>query len=201
MISIINLGYGNVGSLKNMIEFLEFDCKITSEPDDIINSKKIILPGVGSFDYAMNELNKHPILKEKIIEHVFQKKIILGICLGMALMCKKSEEGVLDGLGFIDGEVIEFKKENYLKVPHIGWNKTKIKKNRSILKYLNYEERFYFAHSYYLNVKDKNYEMLSTTYGEEFTSGFSFENIHAVQFHPEKSNKSGMKFIKGFCEL
>lgn len=199
---IINYGMGNLGSIANMIKKIGGKVEITNDISIIKNAKKLILPGVGSFDRAMNnleELNLIDVLKTKVIK---EKTPILGICLGMQLMANKSEEGNKNGLGFIKGEVkkFSFNRKNKFKIPHMGWNFIKIKKENPLLIDLNNQSRFYFVHSYHFVYEDEKDVLTTTNYDYDFVSSFAKENIIGVQFHPEKSHKFGMKLLKNFIE-
>lgn len=200
MITIVNYNMGNVGSIQNLIKKIGHESIITNEPLDVLNADKLILPGVGSFDNGIDNLrclNLIDPLKQKIL---IEKKPILGICLGMQLFCKKSEEGILPGLNWIDAEVIKFNLESQ-KMPHMGWNTINIKKKNDIVLNLNNESRFYFVHSYYLNCNNNSDILTTTTYGCDFVSSIQHENIFGCQFHPEKSHRFGMQLLKNFIEL
>ncbi|MEO8471017.1 MAG: imidazole glycerol phosphate synthase subunit HisH [Chryseolinea sp.] len=200
MIQIVNYGLGNLGSVQNMLRRINVDSVIVTDPKEII-SDKIILPGVGSFDTGMTNLEKDgwiEVLNKKVHE---DKVPTLGICLGMQLMCNSSEEGVLKGLGWIDGKVVKF-PAGELKIPHMGWNIVRPNINdSSILGSDKDELRFYHVHSYYVKLADKNEQLGVTTYGIDFTSAFKHDNIYGVQFHPEKSHKFGMMLLKNFDAL
>ncbi|MBN8696783.1 MAG: imidazole glycerol phosphate synthase subunit HisH [Bacteroidetes bacterium] len=203
MITIIDYGIGNVGSIKNMLKKVGSKSQITSDLNEIKKADKLILPGVGSFDFGMTQLknsNLISILNQKVL---VEKKPILGICLGMQLLTKSSEEGKEAGLGWVDARTLKFKFEDdiNLKVPHMGWNDIQIKKDSKLLRDLPIPSKFYFVHSYYVKCEDVSNTILSSTYGHEFTCGIEKENILGVQFHPEKSHKFGMKILKNFSEL
>ena len=202
MITIIDYKMGNLGSIKNMLKKIGCDATITSEIQKISKSEKIILPGVGAFDKAIQnikELNLIDILKKKVIQ---DKVTVLGICLGMQLLAKGSEEGTLAGLGFIDGYVkkFNFKDKNNLKIPHMGWNTINVKKQHPLFFNMYNESRFYFVHSYHVVCNDKDDVLTTTNFGFDFVSAVAKDNIIGVQFHPEKSRKFGMKLIKNFIE-
>ena len=199
MIAIIDYDMGNVGSIKNMLEYLGFNAIITKDFDLLEQSTHLILPGVGSFDQGMINLHSNHLvnfLKET-------KKPLLGICLGMQLLGIDSEEGVERGLDLIPFHNVKFKFENKeLKIPHMGWNTIQvINENNLLLRGMTSKDRFYFVHSYYANPIEKKISILSTNYGFDFTSGVNLNNVYGVQFHPEKSHQFGMKLLKNFGEL
>ena len=202
MIVIVDYKMGNIGSILNMLKKIGETAVISSDIKDINNADKLILPGVGSFDTGINNINNLgllDILNKKVLE---EKTPILGICLGMQLFANKSEEGVKRGLGWIDGNVVKFKfKDNNLKIPHIGWNEIKIKKDDVLFKNIPEEPRFYFVHSYYFSCNDNNNILTTTNYGYDFVSIVRKDNITGVQFHPEKSHKYGMNLLKNFAQL
>jgi len=202
MITIIDYGMGNLGSVANMIKKVGGKSIITSDKDEIKNAKKILLPGVGSFDNAIKNIKNlelWDILKEKAL---VEKVPIMGICLGMQLLTKGSEEGRLEGFGFIDAYAKKFKFENSdFKIPHMGWNKVNLSKDSKLfLDNSDENRRFYFVHSYAVQCNDKNDILTTTFYGYKFVSSFEKNNIIGCQFHPEKSHKFGMKLFKNFVE-
>jgi glutamine amidotransferase len=188
---------GNVGSVYNMIKKIGFEALITSNINEIEKAKKIILPGVGAFDNGIINLKKLGLIE--ILEYkVFKERVpILGICLGMQLMTKKSEEGELQGLSWIDAETKRFVSDTY-KIPHMGWNYVKIIKDSDLFSSEFSEWRFYFVHSYYVECYNKDDILTTTFYIHDFVSSFQRENIIGVQFHPEKSHKFGMMLLKNF---
>ncbi len=202
MIVIIDYGMGNIGSITNMIKRIGYSAEVSSDISQIQAATKIILPGVGHFDMAMQNiasLGLFDIIKKKALE---DKTPILGICLGMQIMCKHSEEGKEAGLGIIDAEVkrFHFSADLKLKVPHMGWNIVEPNKNDTIFSDMPNEKRFYFVHSYHVVCNDENDIIAATNYGYDFTASFGRENIMGVQFHPEKSHKFGMQLLKNFIE-
>lgn len=199
-ITIIDYGMGNIGSIANMIKKIGYESIITSDIEEIKKAKKLILPGVGSFDNGMKNL-KEMGLTEILNQKVLLEKIpILGICLGMQLMTKGSEEGVLDGLGWVDAETKRFESDT-LKVPHMGWNTINHQRKSKLFDELESEKRYYFVHSYYVRSNNEKEILTTTNYGFDFVSAFEKENIIGVQFHPEKSHKFGMWLIKNFIEV
>ena len=198
MIVIVDYGVGNLGSIQNMIKKIGYKALISSNKEDIKNATKLILPGVGSFDIAMDNLKKLDlieVLNEKVLN---QKTPILGICLGMQLLTKGSEEGKSKGLGYIDAYASKF-NEAQLIVPHMGWNIIDIKKENDLFD-ITKENRFYFVHSFAVSCNNKDDILTTTPYGIDFVSSFSKNNILGAQFHPEKSHKFGMKFFETFLE-
>lgn len=201
MIAIVDYGMGNLFSVSKAIEILGYDCIITNNKDVISNCKKIILPGVGAFRDAINNIKKLKLFDFLTKEVVVNKKPFLGICLGAQLISKESHEGgVFKGLGWIDASVKKFNtKQNSLRSIHIGWNDIYLEKKSYLFEGINDMTNFYFVHSYYLKCNE-DITIATATYGEKFTCAIQKENIVAVQFHPEKSQKSGLKLIGNFLE-
>lgn len=199
-IAIIDYGTSNLQSVQNALEKLGYKSEITSSSKKILEFDRIILPGVGAFKKGMDGLKKNNLI-EPLKFCVFEKKIpILGICLGFQLMAKKSYEfGQHLGLGWIDAEIKKF-PNNTLSSTHMGWNEVIIKKNESIFKNLSSKEVFYFAHSYYVKLINKNIETSNCKNEINFTSSIRLKNIIGVQFHPEKSQMSGLLIYKNFIE-
>ena len=203
MITIIDFGVGNLGSIQNMLKKIGYKSVITSNIQEINNAQKLILPGVGKFDYAMQQLaerNFIDVLNKKVL---LEKTPILGICLGVQIFTKGSEEGKLPGLGWFDAETLKFNFEpnSNLKIPNMGWHDIHIKKESKLLQGLPANSRFYFVHSYYLKCNNSQDGILSATYGFEYVCAIEKENIVGVQFHPEKSHRFGMKLLQNFAEL
>jgi glutamine amidotransferase len=200
MITIIDYGMGNLGSIANMLKYLGEDCLITREVRLIQESSSIILPGVGHFDKAMQNIRELG-LDETIRKKALEDKVpIMGICLGMQLMCNSSEEGSAAGLGLIDAEVkkFDFSPENKMKVPHMGWNALSIQKEHPILHAMPESMRFYFVHSYHVVCNNLSDILAVATYGHPFHAAFIKDNICGVQFHPEKSHKYGKQLLNNF---
>jgi len=201
MIAIIDYGAGNIGSIANMLRRLGEPALITSNPDDIKKAHKLILPGVGNFDYGMSKLHESglvEILNQKVLE---DKTPILGICLGAQLMTQKSEEGKMTGFGWFDAEVKKFSfhdEQIGLRIPHMGWNYVTVRKESLLTKDLPAEPKFYFVHSYYLKPNNSEDILMTTNYGYDFASVLNHHHIYAVQFHPEKSHKYGLKIFQNF---
>lgn len=197
MIVVIDYGMGNLGSIANMIKKVGHKCIITSDLEEIKKASKLILPGVGSFDNGMRnlaELGMIEILNQKVL---IEKTPILGICLGMQLMTKSSEEGKLAGLGWLDAQTKKFVSDT-LKIPHMGWNIIKHQKSSHLFDECESEKRFYFVHSYCVSCNNQEDILANTNYTQDFVSSFEKDNVIGVQFHPEKSHKFGMSLLKNF---
>jgi imidazole glycerol-phosphate synthase subunit HisH len=203
VITIIDYGMGNLGSVLNMLKKIGSPAIIQSEPEEILQAEKLILPGVGSFDAAMNHINESGLL-EVLNKVVLGNEVpILGICLGMQLMMEGSEEGKLSGFGWIKGNVFNFNGRipSTLKVPHMGWNEITKTNQTSLTKGLSEEARFYFVHSYFVKVKNRHESILECNYGIDFDAAFNKKNIFGVQFHPEKSHGFGLQLLRNFASL
>lgn len=204
MITIVDYGMGNLGSVQNMLKRIGVKSVITSIKKEIEKATKIILPGVGAFDNAIENIRAlgiEKVLKEKALN---EKVPFLGICLGMQLLTQKSEEGRLSGLSFIDAEVkkFQFNNQDDLKIPHMGWNAVKQQKESVLLQDMPADEvRFYFVHSYHIICRDKNDILAETFYGYNFTCAIQRENIFGAQFHPEKSHRFGIQLLKNFAKI
>jgi glutamine amidotransferase len=205
MITIIDYGMGNFGSIKNMFKYIGVEASIESDPDKIKNASKILLPGVGSFDTAMKKINESN-LKEVLNEKALKEQVpVLGICLGMQLLTNSSEEGQLEGLGWIKASTLRFQEriDKKYRIPHMGWNVVNKSNESKLTKdFESFEElRFYFVHSYFVQVEDEKNSILKTDYGIEFDSAIQKDNIYGAQFHPEKSHKFGMKLFENFARI
>ena len=200
MITIIDYGLGNLGSVLNMFKKIDIKAQISSNIDIIAKAEKILLPGVGSFDAAMERL-KGGELREVLDQKAMKDKVpILGICLGMQLLTKGSEEGVLPGLSWIPAYTYKF-PPSVLKVPHMGWNLVQPHTPSLLTENFPKETRFYFVHSYYVKVENEENSILRTNYGVIFDSGIQKDNIFGAQFHPEKSHRFGMQLFKNFAKI
>ena len=199
MIAIIDCGMGNLGSVKNALDSLKIESIITSNISDIKKADKLILPGVGAFKEAMDNLSKLNLI-DVIKEEVKNGKPILGICLGMQLLFSSCEEyGLTNGLNVLKGRIVHF-KENGLKIPHMGWNNLTIPSNTFLFKGLT-NPYVYFVHSYHLVDTSNEYKLTYTNYGYDFVCAVEYKNIFATQFHPEKSGDIGLKILKNFGDL
>ena len=204
MIVIVDYGVGNLGSIKNMISRIGFECIISSSKEDFEKATKLILPGVGNFAYGMQKLLDSKLV-EVLEDCVFRDKLpILGICLGAQLMCKFSEEGNFKGLGWFNANVIRFNMLDEIskfKVPHMGWSNVNIINSSVILNGIDNASRFYFVHSYHFVTDDTSIVVSSANYCYDFPCVLQLDNIFAVQFHPEKSHKYGKQVLKNFLLL
>ncbi|QOR62626.1 imidazole glycerol phosphate synthase subunit HisH [Sulfurovum sp. ST-21] len=204
MIAIVDYGVGNIKAFANIYKNLNIPFKVAKSEDDLEDATKIILPGVGSFDHVMQSLNGSG-MREKLDKLVLDKKLpVLGICVGLQMLAKSSDEGELEGLGWIDAHVRKFDESKLTKttpLPHMGWNSIKIVKDNALLKDLDTEARFYFLHSYFIECKNENVVAATASYSETFTSMVHQDNIYGIQPHPEKSHKNGITLLKNFGEL
>ncbi len=202
MITIVNFGLGNIASISNMLNRIGIPSTLATEVGHIKQANKIILPGVGSFDSAVRNLKSNhliPILKRKVLQ---DKIPALGICLGMQLLCKSSEEGHQKGLGWIEAECRRFKfaPPSKLKIPCMGWNHIQFNHDNPLFKGLQ-NPKFYFVHAYHAVCQHPANSIASAEYGYEYTVAIQKDNIYGVQFHPEKSHKYGMQLLKNFSEI
>ena len=204
MITIIDYGVGNVFAFQNVFNRLNIPSKIAKSVDDLISVSKLILPGVGHFDYAMSQLNKSG-MRDRLDELVLIEKIpVIGICVGMQMMAHKSDEGTLDGLCWIDGCVKKFDEatiNHHTKLPHMGWNDVIPIKNHPLYKGLEQEAIFYFLHSFYFKCSNQKNSISKTDYGINFSSSVQHDNIYGIQFHPEKSHSYGERLLENFAKL
>jgi glutamine amidotransferase len=196
-IAVIQYNAGNIHSVLSALHRLGFKGILTDNPEIIKSSDKVIFPGVGEARSTMNHLREKGL--DEIIKNLTQP--VLGICLGMQLLCRHSEEGNRNGLGLINADVVEFKLEKTYKVPHMGWNQIEPNSDSKILTNLDSISRFYFVHSYYVKADDTSNVLTYTDYGYKFASGITNnDNVIGVQFHPEKSHKYGVILFQNFIE-
>ena len=202
MIAIIDYGMGNIHSVRKALEILGAEAIVSNNPKEIQAAEKLVLPGVGAFDDAMRELKKQGLIT-LIKDQVQKKKSFLGICLGMQLLFEQSQEAEKEkGLSILKGRVKKFLPKKNFKVPHIGWNGLKIKsKDCPLLKGITDEAYVYFCHSYYPQPDEKNVIAASCAYITDFSAVVWKDNIYGVQFHPEKSQATGMRMLKNFVDV
>jgi imidazole glycerol-phosphate synthase subunit HisH len=199
-VCILDYGFGNTGSIKNMLKKIGVsNLEVSSNPEVIEQASHLIIPGVGHFDNAMNTLRSKG-LDKAIKSFAMSNKPLLGICLGMQILGINSQEGSEQGLELIPFKNVKFDLIDQ-KVPHMGWNQVEFKEQQTITAYLNQKDRFYFVHSYYAADVPQENVLFMTYYGKEFVSGVLKDNVIGVQFHPEKSHVFGMNFLKGFVGL
>ena len=216
LVTILDYGLGNIKAFYNIYKSSNVKVNVASKPSELKLVKNLIIPGVGSYDWGIAKLTKSG-LKPYLDELAIDKKIpILGVCLGMQLMSRRSEEGSLEGLGWLNSEVLKLPmifnntkkdkitinndscKKNIL--PHMGWNNIEIKKENLLLKDLD-ESYFYFLHSYYFNSQEDEFTIAKTEYGINFVSAVNHLNLYGVQFHPEKSHQAGIKLLLNFSKI
>lgn len=204
MIAIVDYGLGNIRAFANVYKQLNVPYRIAADRESLAEADKIILPGVGSFDHAMGLLNGSG-LRETLDELVLEKSVpVLGICVGMQLMAQSSEEGEQPGLGWIPGRVLKLNSENIsgkTRLPHMGWNEITPVIEHPLFNHLGAGSRFYFLHSYYFECDNPSHSIAKSSYGDHFTCSVATENIHGVQFHPEKSHNNGIVILKNFSDL
>ena len=201
MISILDYGLGNIKAISNIYKKLNIQYNVVNDVNDLDPKNKFILPGVGSFDWAISKLNKSG-MRSRIEDFVMNKQTyILGICVGMQILANSSEEGNSSGLGFINGEVKKFSNyDEKILLPHLGWNSVSNPGNNSIFKDIK-KLNFFFLHSYYFLPKSDSYSIGITSYDINFSSAIQKGNIYGMQFHPEKSHSAGIKLLKNFALL
>jgi len=203
MITIVDYGLGNLGSIVNMLKRIGVKSVIASDGEAIARAERIILPGVGHFDRAMERIHQSG-LREVLEKKALMEKVpLLGICLGMQLLTKGSEEGRLPGLGWIPAETVRFRfpDDSQLKIPHMGWNVVECSTPSPLTDKLQGEQRFYFVHSYHARVEEERFSVLKTVYGYPFDAAIQRDNLYGVQFHPEKSHRFGMRLLDNFARL
>jgi glutamine amidotransferase len=202
MIGVVSYGVGNVGSIFSMLRKIGAPARPVSTPEELSLVDKIILPGVGAFDRGMSLLVEHG-LDAALKERVDNGAQLLGICLGMQLLGRGSEEGQLPGLGLIDAQCVRFRSDGQgsLKVPHMGWNELNVRRPSPLFAHLDDAPRFYYVHSYHLVCAESADILATTTYGLEFTAAVQRENVWGAQFHPEKSHRFGMTLLRNFSCL
>lgn len=202
MITIVDYGVGNINSFLNVYKRLDISARVAKTAEELKDAKKIILPGVGSFDYAMKRLNDSG-MREKLDELVLSDKLpVIGICVGMQMMGNYSEEGNEEGLKWIDANVKKFDESKikiHTKLPHMGWNDVVPNHDHFLFKGLEKDALFYFLHSYYFHCNDKEDIIATSEYGDEFACAVNKNNIYGIQFHPEKSHHYGEILLNNFA--
>ncbi|MBN8543776.1 MAG: imidazole glycerol phosphate synthase subunit HisH [Alphaproteobacteria bacterium] len=200
MIVIVNYGVGNLSSVHNMLRKAGADVMVSDKPSDILAADKLLLPGVGHFDYGMKMLNESG-LRDALDHFALElKKPVLGICLGAQILGKGSEEGTAAGLGWIDMQCKRIPAAEGLRVPHMGWNKIAVKQQAPLFTHATPDARYYFVHSYYMNCANDADIAATAQHGITFTCAVQRGNIYGTQFHPEKSLRHGLAIMKAFAE-
>lgn len=201
MIAIIDYDAGNIKSVEKALQYLGQDVKITDDPQEILAADKVILPGVGAFGDAMDNLRKKGL--DQVIYQVVEKKTpFLGICLGLQLLFERSEESPeVEGLSILPGEIVRIPAGEGLKIPHIGWNSLHLENSGRLFQGIDEQAYVYFVHSFYLKAKEEECVKASTEYGVHIHASVEKDNVFACQFHPEKSSDVGLKILKNFVEL
>lgn len=202
MIGILDYGVGNINAFVNIYNRLKIPHMRINRKEQVSEVTHLILPGVGAFDPTMEKFNSSG-LREVVEYRIFEDKIpIIGICVGMQMLAKSSEEGKLKGLAWVDAEVVKFSfPDNSIRLPHMGWNNIIINKQCNLLNFDLQNPRFYFLHSYYVKCNDEKDIISTSDYYFKFCSAIKNENIYGVQFHPEKSHYFGQKLLENFSKL
>lgn len=201
MITIVDYGMGNLGSVQNMFRKVGATAEITGDLQKIKDATKLLLPGVGAFDAAMKRINDSGLREVLAAKAMIDKVPVLGICLGMQLMTNASEEGVLPGLGWINAVTKRFIAAPDLKVPHMGWNVLKPVQSHALLNGLPEEPRFYFVHSYFVTTASPAETIATAAYDLDFAAVIARDNIMGAQFHPERSHRFGARLLENFAQI
>ncbi|MGO9311565.1 MAG: imidazole glycerol phosphate synthase subunit HisH [Syntrophobacteraceae bacterium] len=204
MIAILDYKAGNLTSVKRALDYLGFSCSITNSHDEIRKADRVVFPGVGAAGRSMESLGELGL--DKLLRELFDDRVpILGICVGLQVLFDFSQENQTRCLGILPGEVLRFSGKissqdgEFLKIPHMGWNAVELKKDHPVFRDIPEESEFYFVHSYYPQPANEQLAVGITEYGIAFTSAVAFRNLVAVQFHPEKSGKPGLRLLDNFC--
>jgi imidazole glycerol-phosphate synthase subunit HisH len=202
-IAIVDYGMGNLGSISNMLKRIGISSRIASNPSELEAAQKIILPGVGHFDAAMVKLDASGLREALDRKALVERVPVLGICLGMQMLTRSSEEGCRPGLGWLPAKTVRFNlgQNSELKIPHMGWNTVTASGASPLVQNLDKDCRFYFVHSFHVVVDDEENSLLKTEYGYSFDSAIHSGNIYGAQFHPEKSHRYGMKLLSNFAAI
>jgi glutamine amidotransferase len=204
MIAIIDYGSGNVGAIANIYKQLKVPHKITGDPVELAGADRFVLPGVGAFDTTMKYLKDSGMIALLNEQVLVKKKKVLGICVGMQILAQSSEEGVLDGLGWVPGRVKKIDRSRLLKppyLPHMGWNSIQLKTRSEIFSEVDCEKGFYFLHSYYFDAEHSEDVLATVHYGNDLPCAVYRDNVFGMQFHPEKSHNNGMAIFRNFAEI
>ena len=203
MITIIDYGTGNIRAIENMLRVLGHESRISGVPEEIASASKIILPGVGHFDYGMRQLRSSGLI-DVLDEAATSRQVpVLGICLGAQLLTRRSDEGTEPGLGWVSAETRRFDRSRLadsLRIPHMGWADTGYQAGHPLFDGFNETPRFYYVHSYHMVCDDPVNELCHAVHGYRFVSGIAKDNILGVQFHPEKSHRFGKRILDNFAK-
>lgn len=201
MITIVDYGAGNLQSVEKAFQYIGAETRVVSSGDELLTAEALVLPGVGAFRDAMQNLEDRGMV-QAIQDYIASKKPFMGICLGLQLLFEESEEfGRVKGLGVFQGKIRKIPSENGLKVPHMGWNSLSLKKEDGIFKGLSGDPYVYFVHSYYLKAEDRSIVSAQTEYGVKIDAAIQSGNVFATQFHPEKSGRVGLQMLRNFLEI
>lgn len=204
MITVVNYGSGNISAITNIYKRLNIPCTVATTADVVAKATHLILPGVGAFDTTVEQLNRSG-MRETLDEKVLEAGTpVIGVCVGMQIMAKTSEEGQLNGLGWVDAHVRKFDTSNLTRkphIPHLGWNVATPARDVPLFEGVEVARGFYFLHSYYFECRHEGDSLATTEYGATFTSAVNAGNVYGVQFHPEKSHQNGIQLFKNFARF